>query len=545
MDKYEFNIKAEQMKKMADKGDYQTAMQIADTIDWRRVRNANLLSSVAEIYEYNSEYEEAKDILLLAFERAPVGKRFLFKLSEISVKAGDIQDAQEYYREFCDMSPDDTRQYLLRYMILKAKGASHEQLLTSLEEYTESEVDEEWLYVLAQMYAEAGMRAACVRTCDKISLLFGHGPYVIKALELKQKYQELTKDQLHILNRGSEAAEEKEQWTDDSMDTDGESISASVGNIEENNRLENQSVSAIPSEKTEEPEVEELQEEESDSNSYNMIIEAKTKEDGFKIALDEIKYFHDKYGYSFKVVKTTAAKLNEKGLEVFKDKIKGKDLVIEDAGELSFSVADQLAEYIKAREDAASVILVDSVDRFDKMAEEKPEFIKLFDLVSDIESAEDIVEDVELEMKKEQKREEISYSEKTDRIRRETAVFAQEDDNVMEREIRETYDRQADYEQDVVHEDEENRDFTVDEFVKYAQEYAKMIDCVLLGKTVIAIYDYAESMQSEGFRLTKEAAEEMIEDAADDAEKPEIGGFFKPKYDKQDKLILREENFGR
>ena len=124
MDKYEFNIKAEQMRKMAEQGDYKTAMQIADTIDWRRVRNANLLSYVADIYEHNSEYEEAKDILLLAFERAPVGKRFLYKLAEISVKAGDLQDAQEFYHEFCEMSPDDSRQFLLRYLILKGPALS-------------------------------------------------------------------------------------------------------------------------------------------------------------------------------------------------------------------------------------------------------------------------------------------------------------------------------------------------------------------------------------------------------------------------------------
>lgn len=121
MDKYEFNMKATQMQKMMDQGDYLTAMKIADTIDWRRVKNANLLASVATIYENNEEFEEAKDILLLAFDRAPVGKRFLFKLAEISVKAGDIQDAEDYYREFIEMSPDDSRVYLLQYMILKAK----------------------------------------------------------------------------------------------------------------------------------------------------------------------------------------------------------------------------------------------------------------------------------------------------------------------------------------------------------------------------------------------------------------------------------------
>ena len=112
MDKYEFSIKAEQIKKLSSQGDYKTAMQIADTIDWNRVRNANLLSSIADIYEYNGEYEEAKDILLMAFERAPVGKRFLYKLSELSLRSGSIEEAIEFYKEFLDVSPEDPRQYL-------------------------------------------------------------------------------------------------------------------------------------------------------------------------------------------------------------------------------------------------------------------------------------------------------------------------------------------------------------------------------------------------------------------------------------------------
>ena len=119
MDKYEFSIKAEQIKKLSSQGDYKTAMQIADTIDWNRVRNANLLSSIADIYEYNGEYEEAKDILLMAFERAPVGKRFLYKLSELSLRSGSIEEAIEFYKEFLDVSPEDPRKYLLRYKILK------------------------------------------------------------------------------------------------------------------------------------------------------------------------------------------------------------------------------------------------------------------------------------------------------------------------------------------------------------------------------------------------------------------------------------------
>ena len=118
MDKYEFNIKVEQIKKMVSKSDYETAMKIADTIDWRRVRNVNILSMVATIYEKNEEYQEAKDILLLAFERAPIGKRLLFKLAELAIKEGSLREAEDYYREFCDLAPDDPRQYILRYICL-------------------------------------------------------------------------------------------------------------------------------------------------------------------------------------------------------------------------------------------------------------------------------------------------------------------------------------------------------------------------------------------------------------------------------------------
>ena len=184
MDKYEFSIKAEQIKKMVNQGDYKTAMQIADSIDWNRVRNANLLSSIAEIYEKNGEYEEAKDILLLAFERAPVGKRFLYKLSELSLRSGSIEDATEFYKEFLDVSPDDPRKYLLQYSILKAKGAKASQLIGPPEMFTSTELDEKWLYELAVLYGEAGREDDCVRTCDKMSLRFGMGQYVDKAMDL-------------------------------------------------------------------------------------------------------------------------------------------------------------------------------------------------------------------------------------------------------------------------------------------------------------------------------------------------------------------------
>ena len=199
MDKYEFNIKVEQIKKMVNKGDYETAMKIADTIDWRRVRNVNILSMVATIYEKNGEYQEAKDILLLAFERAPIGKRLLFKLAELAIKEGSIREAEDYYREFCDLAPDDPRQYILRYMILGAKGAPVEQLIHTLEQYCGIELDEKWLYELAELYAEAGMGDLCIMACDKIMLMFGLGKYVEKAMELKIQFARLTTYQMDLV----------------------------------------------------------------------------------------------------------------------------------------------------------------------------------------------------------------------------------------------------------------------------------------------------------------------------------------------------------
>ena len=199
MDKYEFNIKVEQIKKMVSRGDYETAMKIADTIDWRRVRNVNILSMVATIYEKNEEYQEAKDILLLAFERAPIGKRLLFKLAELAIKEGSLQEAEDYYREFCDLAPDDPRQYILRYLILGAKGAPTEQLIHTLEQYCNIELDEKWIYELAELYAEAGMGELCIMTCDKIMLMFGLGKYVEKAMELKIQFAPLTKYQMDLV----------------------------------------------------------------------------------------------------------------------------------------------------------------------------------------------------------------------------------------------------------------------------------------------------------------------------------------------------------
>lgn len=596
MDKYEFNIKAEQMRKMADQGDYKTAMQIADTIDWRRVRNANLLSSVAEIYEFNKEYEEAKDILLLAFERAPVGKRFLFKLAEISVEAGDMQDALEFYREFCEMSPDDSRQYLLRYKILKEKGASAEQLLAPLEEYTADDVDEKWLYELAKLYSEAGYEDECVKTCDKIMLLFGRGQYVDKALELKSKYRTLSKQQMDLINKTDNYDEESDQLQEEYDDFDDEdninsntiykkpedaiinisyNLPKTEGNsteavsdddrereaeITDSERLDedaskDQESSANETEiKVDDLDINENSEDLSEVvlNNYHMIIEAKSKDDGFKIAVDEIKYFHDKYGLNFKVAKTNSEKLNEKGFAAFVPKIEGKDLIIEDAGSLTYKVVDEIAEYIDNLKDSSSVVLVDVVDRFDRMAEDRPLFIKRFDLVSDIEE-EEIIEDVDLDNTAEDRISEPDETYGQDQEKEERPEIPYNEINKIKSISDIRYDESISDESvtDEKSEDGLPSDFydemEIDDFASYAQTYAKQIDCVLPGKTVLALYERIEMMQEDGIILNKASAEELIEDAADKAEKVGIGkkltGVFHPKYDKEGRLILREDCF--
>jgi len=199
MDKYEFNIKVEQIKKLVNRGDYATAMKICDTIDWRRVRNGSLLSMVSRIYEKNEEYQEAKEVLLIAFERAPVGKSILYKLTDLALREGSVGEAETYYREFCELAQDDPRQYLLRYLILKAKNAPIEQLIRALETYTSTELDEKWMYELAELYHKAGREDKCVATCDTIMLMFGLGKYVDKAMDLKLEYAPLNKYQMDLV----------------------------------------------------------------------------------------------------------------------------------------------------------------------------------------------------------------------------------------------------------------------------------------------------------------------------------------------------------
>ena len=639
MDKYEFSIKAEQIKKLSGQGDYKTAMQIADTIDWNRVRNANLLSSIAEIYEKNGEYEEAKDILLLAFERAPVGKRFLYKLSELSLSSGAIDDAVEFYREFMDVSPEDPRKFLLQYMILKAKGARAEQLVGPLEQFTETELEEQWLYELAKLYGEAGREDDCVRTCDKMILLFGMGKYVDKAMDLKLHYRPLKEEEAPrtvvkeenneepktVVQETLVKADSEEGYLDEDMEEDASELPKMQQIVPEEENVEQPSFEeeqvSVAEEKQDlqsddrislgeaEPEKANLEEATTKASSepavesasieneptkgsfpnYHMIVEAKTIEEAFHIAVEEIKYFHKEHNLNFKVAKVSADKLNEKGFAVFADKLQERDLIIEHAGKLKYSVLDEIEEYILHPKDASSVVLIDEVDHFDRLAEDRPKFIEYFDIVSDHEEEEDdLLEEVDLEkdsFPEEESAEKALYDEEGEEESEEEYLDEPEDaeepeeyvphkPSIFERparpytEVLEEANKENEEEEEeeilpTVREDrkaiEEDvrpaekatsksaSSMDIEEFADYAINYAKSIDCSITEKGITALYERIQLMEEDGIVLNEESARDLIEDTADQAEKPsigkKIGSLFRPKYDKDDKLILREEHF--
>lgn len=704
MDKYEFSIKAEQIKKLSSQGDYKTAMQIADTIDWNRVRNANLLSSIADIYEYNGEYEEAKDILLMAFERAPVGKRFLYKLSELSLRSGSIEEAIEFYKEFLDVSPEDPRKYLLRYKILKAKGAMASQLLGPLEQFTETELDEKWLYELAKLYGEAGREEDCIALCDKMILLFGMGKYVDKAQDLKLQYRpfeedtrraprkesfalpkeepafeeknsgqnvyeekpsirevseeasrvlapkEVSREEIQrekekqaennseALSRVEEEKPEQEKASETEAFSKKETVGASDQTSDNMSPEDSKEASKKYSEDSSEEKAEEKEtvkeeapvatdEKEEPIPTYHMIIEADTLEEGFKIAVEEIKYFHQEYKLEFKVAKTNADKLNEKGFAPFAEKLKERDLIIEEAGKLKYSVVDEIERYIQNPKDASSIILVDVYDHFDRMAEDRPRFIDYFDIVSNKEEPEEEedsdLEDVDLEASVEEpEKEEAEQTVEEEYVPHKPSIFdrpARPYTEVLEEEARkeeeakekqdapsevreeapardfedaepeEEYydDENEDYDEEIeeeavedapsvreerreapIREEEEdvstisdalekhsplgqkekkNAGMSIDEFAEYAISYADSIDCAITEKGITALYERIQLMEEDGILLNKKSAEDLVEEAADQAEKPSLGkklsSFLRPKYNKDDKLILREEHF--
>lgn len=880
MDKYEFNIKIEQMRKLVNRGDYETAMKIADTIDWKKVRNANLLSMVATIYEKNGEYQDSKDILLLAFERAPIGKRLLYKLTDLALKEGNIKEAEDYYREFCDLAGDDPRQQLLRYKILKQMNAPLEQQIHSLESYNAEELDEKWLYELAELYQKAGNAERCVATCDKIMLMFGLGKYVDKAMELKVQYAPLNKYQTDLVeNRdkyeeklraveqsfasgdgmaslemendsdevddadllpdeqfeeNEEAVAEVENTVMDERDKTAETVESVQAENQVKNLIENQvqvpekaeeeavaSVETVDTEsakkaeqtatkktepvavvsaeaadvdgnvdaeaetqstvaesesllgesanavagdesapsqdmgmdvreevepetaqrvtaptmvaepeeiseeiplpkpdlpyekeniavavkqaeveqslaremsrlkdlpvqedsdlgktrvlseirrapspvpatssapgsssssafsatskiaekavKIEEPEmiVEDLDEEDEAEPSIKnyLMIEARTPEKGLELAVKTLKEIHRESGRKNPVAKITGSRLNKRGILASASKLAGKDLIVEEAGDLTSAMLKELDQMIERDTTGMRILLIDNPKQMETMNRQNPFLTARFERIScesgreedslhhvsgtsavrpaeksvsqaqsaqmtevhpakpqqaevDVEispidgggsrksegrgAEPDYYEDgrryaeaqkakakvgatATVKLSKKEEPERLERSEKSERPEKNDGFEFEREEERPVRQVEPVTDGamrapdpEPEYEQEEYQEDD-GAEMDIDEFAQYCCKYASDIDCSITGKSMLALYERIEIMEEDGIVLTKTAAEDLIEEAADRAEKPSMGnrlkGLFSSKYDKDGLLILKEEHF--
>ena len=259
MDKYEYNQKTEQMLELMEEGSYRKAAEIADTIDWKKVRNAAMLTNVSDIYEQNKEYGKSYNVLNLAYHRAEGSRKIISKLCTLAVKTGNVNEALEYYDDFMQIAPKDPNQYILKYQILRAQRAPIEQQIEALEEYKKSEYIEEWAYELAKLYQEAGMTAECLEECDDLILWFSEGKYVYKAMELKMQYKPLTPSQQEKYDKRFEKfSAETEEMPD---------IAAYMGQDEDEEENENEEKNSSI-ELTDQQEGESLQEKAEDSEEH-------------------------------------------------------------------------------------------------------------------------------------------------------------------------------------------------------------------------------------------------------------------------------------
>ena len=228
LDKYEYNLKLDQIKTLLAEGKYIDAAEIADTINWNKIKNVNALVKAGEVYEKVGRYDESREILLNAYDRSPIGRTIIYRLAEVAIKMRDFEGAKEYYDEFIEIAPHDNQKYVLKYNIKKAQGANILELIPILEDFKEEEYTEEWAYELAHLYHKAGMIDKCVDACDELILWFGDGPYVENAMELKMLYQPLTKAQEEKYQLFRQEKQGKTIINSDVMERAGEFVHAPV-----------------------------------------------------------------------------------------------------------------------------------------------------------------------------------------------------------------------------------------------------------------------------------------------------------------------------
>ncbi|MDE5598296.1 MAG: hypothetical protein K2J04_10735, partial [Lachnospiraceae bacterium] len=226
MDKYEYKVRADEIKALIAEGDFVEAVKIADTIDWRRVKSVMMLCSVSDLYKINRRYQESKDILLLAYEKHPTARPILYSLCELAIKMEEYVQAIEYYKEFVQLFPKDTGKFILQYRLYEAQDVSLEERIAVLEEFKKRDLREKWMYELAYLYHRIGLETKCIEECDEVYVMFGEGMYVQKALELKALHMPLSAEQQAAYDqwiRERDAAETEEDEEDEEIDEDEDS----------------------------------------------------------------------------------------------------------------------------------------------------------------------------------------------------------------------------------------------------------------------------------------------------------------------------------
>ena len=287
LDKYEYRVRTEQMLEYMEQKSYKKAMEIADSIDWRKAKNAAMLCTASEIYEYNGEYEKSREILFIAYDRAPGSRKIVYRLGTLALKLNDVREATDCYEEFIAMAPKDTNQYILRYKILKSQNAPLSQQIEALEEFKKAEYVEKWAYELAKLYHEAGMVAECLEECDDLILWFSEGKYVYQAMELKMKYKPLTPLQQEKYNHRNDekkpvkkvepVAEKKEEKVEN---VEEPTVEMKVDEVNAAISLENTTkVEAVSAEEAEKIEETPVAEEESVEEEAETIEEAPAEEE--------------------------------------------------------------------------------------------------------------------------------------------------------------------------------------------------------------------------------------------------------------------------
>ena len=281
MDKYEYRVKTEQMLEYMENKDYQKAMEIADTIDWRRVKSSSMLNTVSEIYEYNGEYQKSRDILFVAFDRSPGSRKIVYRLGMLALKINDPEEASDCYEEFVKLAPRDPNQYILKYKILRAQGAPLTEQIAALEEFKKAEYVEKWAYELAERYHEAGMTAECLEECDDLILWFSEGKYVYKAMELKMKYKPLTPLQQEKYDSRPGAAKKapEEPAEEPEEETAEETTEEAVEETVEAAEVPAEAEESVETEEAEEESAEEIEEEEAEEEHAEETEEDEAEEE--------------------------------------------------------------------------------------------------------------------------------------------------------------------------------------------------------------------------------------------------------------------------